>query len=314
MGGAGRIAVLFPGQGSQYVGMAKEFLEKSGEARDLMAVAEKVSAMPLGRLCLDGPMEELTRTLYLQPAMTVVNLICWQELARAGVKADFFAGHSLGEYAALCVAGVLSVEDTLTLVTERGRLMEREAGKNPGGMQAVVKLGIETVREIVAVAQAKGALTVANHNSAEQIVISGEAAALEAAAELVKERGGKAIPLKVSGAWHSDLIKGAVPDFEEAMARVQFSAPHTPLLFNATAAAESDPAAIRTIMARQIASTVRWYEIVQQLMAAEVRVFIEVGPKTVLTGLLKKIIPADYAHQALQVDTPATLAQCLGAL
>ena len=309
-----KIAILFPGQGSQYVGMAKEFLEADAGARELMAMAERVSGMPLSRLCLEGPMEELTRTLYLQPAMTVVNLICWQALVKAGVKADFFAGHSLGEYAALCAAGVMSPEETLTLVTERGRLMEREAGANPGGMHAVVKLDIETVRGIVAAAQAKGAITLANHNSAEQIVISGEMAALEAAAELVKEKGGKAIPLKVSGAWHSDLIKGAVPDFEQALAKVQAKAPHTPLLFNVTAAAETDPAAIRTIMASQIASTVRWYEIVQHLLAAGVTVFIEVGPKTVLTGLMKKILPPDSGHKMFQVDTPATLAQCLAEL
>lgn len=311
MGATQKIAVLFPGQGSQYVGMAKEFLDQDGGARDLMTLAEKVSGMPLRTLCQEGPLEELTRTLYLQPAMTVVNLICWQALAKAGVKADYVAGHSLGEYAALCAAGVLSAEDTLRLVAERGRLMEREAGSHPGGMQAVVKLGIETVREIVTTAGAKGALAVANHNSAGQVVISGEAAALDAAAELVKEKGGKAIPLKVSGAWHSELIKAAVPDFEQVMAKVSFNPPHTTMLFNVTAAVESEPGAIRIIMARQIAATVRWYEIVQRLMAADVRVFIEVGPKTVLTGLLKKIIPAEYEHKALQLDNPATLAQCM---
>ncbi|MEW6594834.1 MAG: ACP S-malonyltransferase [Thermodesulfobacteriota bacterium] len=311
---AKKIAVLFPGQGSQYVGMAKEFLEADAEARELMAMAERVSGMPLGCLCLEGPIEELTRTLSLQPAMTVVNLICWQALGKAGVKADFFAGHSLGEYAALCAAGVLGTEETLALVTERGRLMEREAGANPGGMHAVVKLDIDTVRGIVAAAQAKGALTLANHNSAEQIVISGETAALDAAAELVKEKGGKAIPLKVSGAWHSDLIKGAVPDFEQALAKVDVKSPHTPLLFNVTAAAETDPARIRATMARQIAATVRWYEIVQHLLAAGVDTFIEVGPKTVLTGLMKKILPPESSHKTLQVDTPATLTQCLAEL
>ena len=309
-----KTAVLFPGQGSQFIGMGREFLEMDSQARALMELAEEVSGFPLRRLCLEGPLEELTRTLYLQPAMTVLNLICWQAIERAGVRPAFFAGHSLGEYSGLCAAGILSPRDALVLVTERGRLMEREADGNPGGMQAVVKLDIGQVREIVDRVRDKGVLAVANHNSAEQVVISGQEAALAAAAALVKEQGGKAIPLKVSGAWHSELIAGAVADFEQAMARVSFQAPHTPLLFNVTAAEESDPAAIRAVMARQIASSVRWYEIAQRLMAEEVRVFIEVGPKNVLSGLIRKIIPEDYQYRCHQFDTPEGLEKVLAEL
>jgi len=309
-----KTAIMFPGQGSQYIGMGQDFLAEHGEARDFLTRAAEISGLPLARLCLEGPEDELTRTLHLQPALTAINLICWQAMDRAGIKADFFVGHSLGEYAALAAAGVLSFDDTIRLVTRRGSLMEREAAANPGAMAALVKLDIETVREIVAGAAAHGRLAIANHNSAAQIVISGEAPAVAAAAALAKERGGKAIPLKVSGAWHSELIRGAVTDFTQALAEVPVAAPRTPILFNVTAAPEHDPARIREIMARQIAATVRWYEIVQRLIAEDVRTFIEVGPKTVLSGLVRKIVPADYDCAILQVDSPATLAACRQAL
>jgi len=308
-----KTAFLFPGQGSQFLGMTKGFRDQDSRAAALMAAAEQASGLPLATLCDDGPMAELTRTLHLQPAMTVANLICYEALRAAGVEPDYCCGHSLGEYGALYAGGVLSAEDTLALVTERGRLMEREAEAHPGAMRAVVKLDIDQVRAIIDEVKS-GVLCVANHNSAQQIVISGEAGPVDEAAALVAERGGKAIPLKVSGPWHSPLIGGAILDFAAAMAKVDFRAPQVPILFNVTADTESDPAAIRDIMARQIASPVRWFDTVQRLMAAEVRVFIEVGPKNVLSGLLKKIIPADYAYQCFQVDSPETLAQCLAGL
>ena len=141
-------------------------------------------------------------------------------------------------------------------------------------------------------------------------MLSGEAAPLEAAAAIVAEEGGRAIPLPVSGAWHSDLVAGAVDDFSAFMEGVQFNKPQTSLLFNVTAAEEHDPASIRAIMARQISSTVRWFEIMNELMARDVRIFIEVGPKNVLSGLAKKIIPGDYEHRIFQVDTPEAVAAC----
>ncbi|HET97484.1 MAG TPA: [acyl-carrier-protein] S-malonyltransferase [Desulfurivibrio alkaliphilus] len=303
-----KTAIIFPGQGSQYIGMGRGFLEQDSQARELLVRAEKLSGLPLERLCLEGPLEELTRTLNLQPALTVINLICLRAVQKSGVRADYYAGHSLGEYSALAAAGVLSFDDTIRLVTERGRLMEREAARNPGAMAAVVKLDFAAVAEIVAAAASRGRITIANHNSAAQIVISGDTPAVEAASALAKERGGKAIALPVSGAWHSELIAGAVPDFSKIMAATPFNPPATPLFFNVTAAPETDPAAIRSIMARQIAATVRWYEIIENLRAAGVGTFIEVGPKTVLSGLLKKIIPTDYPCEIRQVDSPETLA------
>lgn len=309
-----KIAFLFPGQGSQYVGMGGDFLAQDADAVALMQLAESVSGFPLRRLCLEGPPADLTRTAHLQPALTVVNLICWQALCKAGIRPGIIAGHSLGEYSGLCAAGVLSPSDTLALVTERGRLMEREGTRHPGSMLAVLGLTLEEVEAVLAGMAAGGPVVAANHNAAKQIVISGAEDGLDLAAAAVAERGGKAIRLQVSGANHSPLLAGAVPDFEQAMAAIPFQRPQVPLLFNVTAGEERNPDGIRRIMASQIASRVRWYEIMQELQARDVRVFIEVGPKTVLSGLLKKNLPREYSFQNFQVDTPQSLDACMEAI
>ncbi len=306
-----KTAVIFPGQGSQFVGMGQGFLETDAKARKLMALAEDISGMPLAKLCLEGPMEDLTRTVHLQPAMTVLNMMTWNALQEAGLKPDFYACHSLGEYAALYGSGVLSAEDTLKLVTERGRLMEREATKNPGAMTAILKLSIEDVQKAVQVGRESGEVTVANYNTEMQIVISGEKGAVEAAGLAAAEMGGRAIGLPVSGAWHSNLVAGAIPDFEKVMADTTFNTPTGTMLFNVTARSENDPAVIKTIMAQQIASMVRWYEIIMSLHGQGVTTFIEVGPKKVLTGMMKKLLPPDHGCTCVQVEDPQGIPQCL---
>jgi [acyl-carrier-protein] S-malonyltransferase len=307
-----KIAILFPGQGSQYLGMGKAFLETDSDAEQLMELAERVSSSPIKRLSLEGPMEDLTQAVNLQPTLTTANLICWQAVEKAGIEADYFAGHSLGEYSALCAAGVLSKEDTLRLVTERGKLSDREGTKNPGGMQAILGLTLDEVEKILFGLSSDGVAIVANHNTEMQIVISGENEALQEVEGIVAERDGRAITLNVSVANHSPLIAGAVPDFEKVLNSISFSAPVKPVLFNVTAGEETDPDEIRTIMSRQIVSRVRWFEIINNLMDKGVNIFIEVGPKTILKGLLKKIVPKSSGVRTFQIDTPESLAKCVG--
>ncbi len=306
-----KTAVIFPGQGSQFVGMGQSFLESSDHAKKLMLLAEEISGMPLGSLCKDGPMEDLTRTVHLQPAMTVLNMITWDALKEAGLKPDFYAGHSLGEYSALYASGVLSAEDTLKLVTERGRLMEREATKNPGAMTAILKLSIADVEKAVTAGRAVGEVTIANYNTEMQIVISGKKDAVEAAGVAASEMGGRAIGLPVSGAWHSKLVAGAIPDFEKVMAATTFNSPHGTMFFNVTAQPETDPGEIKTVMASQIASMVRWYEIIMTMHGQGVTTFIEVGPKKVLTGMMKKLLPKGHGCTCLQVEDSEGVAACL---
>jgi len=306
-----KIAILFPGQGSQYLGMGEAFLEADANAEQLMELAESVSSSPIKKLCLEGPMEDLTQAVNLQPALTTANLICWQAVEKAGIVADYFAGHSLGEYSALCAAGVLSKEDTLRLVTERGKLSDREGTKNPGGMQAILGLTLDEVEKILFGLSSDGVAIVANHNTETQIVISGENEALQEVEGIVAEKGGRAITLNVSVANHSPLIAGAVPDFEKVLNSIPFSAPVKPVLFNVTAGEETDPDEIRTIMSRQIVLRVRWFEIINNLMDRGVNIFIEVGPKTILKGLLKKIVPRSAGVKTFQIDTPETLAKCV---
>lgn len=311
-----KIAVVFPGQGSQFLGMGREFLAEDSDAQALMQMAQEVCRSDLGTLINDGPMEELTRNAILQPAITVTNLICWEVLKKnlGQLQVSCFAGHSLGEYSALYASGVLTAENTLRLVAKRGALMEREGLANPGGMRAVVGLAIEAVEEIINGYGGPGVVTAANHNTPEQIVISGSMEALEAVTPQAEAQGGKVIALNVSVANHSPLVAKAVPDFAEFLETVEFKTPQTPVYFNVSAAPAADPVQIRDMMGRQIASRVRWCEIITAMINDGVDTFIEVGPKTVLKGMMRKIKPKGVDITALQVESPETLQACLAKL
>jgi len=309
------IAYLFPGQGSQFVGMGRDLFDRYDAVREgIFDKMDEICGKRLSALCFDGPLEELTLTENLQPAVTAVSLACLHALQEAGVAPQMTAGHSLGEYASLVAAGVIASEDALRLVDMRGRLMQREAVAHPGGMAAVIGLPIDRVEGLVAEVREGQVLAVANHNSAEQIVVTGEMDAVSRAVKGAQALGAKALPLNVSGAWHCSLMEGAVGEFRDFISAISFKKPVGKMFFNATGKVESEPEDMKDIMARQLTSPVRWYQIVRGMLEDGVDTFVEVGPKRVLTGLVRKIAGRDEKVRTFSVQDLSSLESFLEAL
>jgi [acyl-carrier-protein] S-malonyltransferase len=287
--------------------MGEDLFKADPAAKELFELAEEVTGLPLKRLCFEGPMEELTETVNLQPAVTAVNLCLYQVLVKAGARPGAVCGHSLGEYSALFAAGVLSASDTLKAVRERGRLMQREAERHPGAMAAVIGLAADKLSDTLKPILAAGPLALANFNTQEQTVISGTKEMVAKAGETAKAAGARVVPLKVSGAWHSPLMAGAAEDFTAFLATLSFQAPRLPVYLNATAAPEDDPERLRQAMSRQLTSPVRWAELILNLQKNGVDTWVEVGPKNVLKGLVRKILPQEPAERFFNVENRASL-------
>jgi len=287
--------------------MGLDFYQEFVVVKELFDMMEEISRINISKLCFKGPIEDLTETVNLQPAITVVNLACFTAMEKAGLEPAISAGHSLGEYSALCASGIVSSEDTFRLVFKRGELMHREATRNKGAMHAIIGLPINTVEKLVEEVQKDGVVAVANHNAELQIVITGAPEPVNRVSDLAASQGAKAIPLKVSGAWHSELIQGAQDEFKDVIESMGFNAPEKPMVFNVTADVESDPEKIQSIMARQLCSPVKWYDSMCRLMAENIENFVEVGPGRVLAGLLKKILPKDYPRKIYNVNSMKSL-------
>ena len=289
-------ALVFPGQGSQYIGMGRDLHASSPAARAVFDEADTASQGLLTRLIFGGPAEQLTDTVNAQPAIFAVSMACWAALrASAGVlEPAFVAGHSLGEYSALAAAGVFSFATGLHLVRERGRVMKDAGQAQPGGMAAILGLSAEDVSALCRQAtEATGAPVVAaNDNAPGQIVISGAHEAVQAASELAKGRGAKRVlPLAVSIAPHSPLMQPAAEHLAPILRQTEFRAPHPPVIGNVGARPLTCADQVMAELYAQLTSPVCWTDSIRFLVGEGISTFIEVGPKDVLTGLIKRIAP-----------------------
>ncbi len=289
-----KIAFVFPGQGSQVAGMGKDLVEAYPAARQTFEEADSVLGFSLSDLCFNGTQEVLDDTINTQPALYTCGIATLRALQAAlpGAVPAFVAGHSLGEFTALAAAGAMSFADGLKLVRERGRLMKDAGTKSPGAMAALLGLDAAPVREVCAQAskQTGGVLVLANDNCPGQIVISGDDATIEVGMKMAQEAGAKrAVKLAVSIAAHSPLMESASAAFRQALLATSFQAPSVPVYGNVEAAPLKDVDAIRRELDMQLTHSVRWTESVQAMVAAGAEQFIELGPKDVLTGLLKRI-------------------------
>ncbi len=287
------IALVFPGQGSQYIGMAKEFFDSFDFVKEIFEKGEKITGLPLKKLCFEGPFEELTETINLQTCITITNIACYEvlksELEKKGITPSFVAGHSLGEYSALYAGKVLSLEDVLIAVKERGKLMDEEGKKSNSAMYAVIGFPLSELEKIVK--EAKDIVVISNYNSPKQFVISGKTPAVDEIAEKVKNAGAKrVVKLKVSAGFHSPLMKNAEAKFSQVLDSLSWNDPQIPFVSNVTGKEENSGNTIKELMKKQITSSVRWIDCVEYMYNKGVRVFVEVGPKKVLSGLISQIL------------------------
>jgi [acyl-carrier-protein] S-malonyltransferase len=293
-------AFLFPGQGSQYVGMGQDLYEAYPEARAIFDQADDILGLALSELCFNGPEERLSDTINTQPAIFATSVALLRVLGSNKLPVPgFVAGHSLGEYSALFAAGAMDFAAGLQLVMERGRLMKEAGQRSPGGMAAVLGLEIEIVDQVCRQAREEtgGVIQVANYNSPGQIVISGDFRTRDVAVELAQAEGAKkVIPLAVSIAAHSPLMECIVDEFRQAVEAVEFRRPALPVVANVSAMPLEGVDAIREELVQQLTSPVRWIESIQYMVGQGVAEFVEIGPKDVLTKLMRRI---DKSVQAM---------------
>jgi [acyl-carrier-protein] S-malonyltransferase len=306
------IGLVFPGQGSQSVGMGKALCEAYPQLRQVYDEASTVLGYDVAALCFEGPAEKLNLTEHTQPALLVSSIAALRALQPFGIKPVAVAGHSLGEYSALVAAGGLSYRDAVGIVQKRGRYMSEAVPTGTGLVAALIGLGAEAVREVCREAASAGVVQAANFNSPGQVVIAGEKAAVERAIEIAKTKGcKKAVPLPVSVPVHTPLMQKAADRLAKDLAAITWSDLHMPLINNAEAKQIAKATDIQASLVRQLPSSVLWEDSMKAMAAMGVKTFIEVGPGSVLTGLNKRIVPEAVA---MNVNDPKSLESTRAAL
>lgn len=283
----GKTAVIFPGQGAQYVGMAKDFYDNFEDSKKVFDEADDVLDIELKKICFEEN-DDINKTEYTQPAMVAAEVAIYEHLKNAGLKADVFAGLSLGEYSALVAAGAMTLADGIKTVRRRGILMQNEVPLGMGGMAAVIAMDADKIAEICE--NTPGKVQIANYNCPGQIVISGEAEAVKVASAALAEAGAKrVIPLNVSGPFHSQMLVPAGEKLYDFLQGVDVAEGFAPYYCNADAEEITDAAKVKELLKRQVYSSVRWQQTIENMIADGVDTFIEVGPGKTLTGFMKKI-------------------------
>lgn len=301
----GKIAFVFPGQGAQYVGMAKDITENYPAAARVFNQASERLGYDMKELVFNGPEEKLKVTRYTQPAILTASWAIYQAVETAGVKPDFTAGLSLGEFTAHVLSGSLRFSDAVALVEKRGKYMQEEVAEGVGGMTAVIALDEETVEAVCREVSDVGYVACANYNCPGQVVISGELKALEAAGEILAEKGAKrVIPLKVSAPFHCDLLQGAGEKLAGELKNINIGSMGIPVFANVTGSRIDDESEIKGLLVDQVSNTVKWTNTIRNMIADGVDTFIEIGPGKVLSGLIKK---TDRSVTIMNVENMETL-------
>lgn len=309
-----KLVFLFPGQGSQAVGMGRDLSEKFPIAKQTFDEADDALGFSLSRLCFEGPEEQLRLTEFTQPAIFTVSIAAQRVLAESGIHPSFVAGHSLGEYSANVAAGVLPFADAVKTVRNRGRYMQEAVPAGQGAMAAILGLSSEAATEICvkAAAETDAVVSPANLNSPEQTVISGATAAVERAAALARESGAKkVVMLAVSAPFHCAMMQPAQDRLAQDLRTLSFAASGIPVVTNVDAALTGDPEQLRDALIRQVTGSVRWVESMRLLIGQAPDCFIETGPGKVLCGLMRQI---DRGQKCLNVENEASLEKTLAAL